>query len=469
MNQIAGQRLRAVLSRHYRPLVVTSTVLAMAVTAWLIVFLAIKAWTRRITPTTVAPCTEPGCQLGSFADFRDATWRPVAYFLSGRNPYDSVAYLSEFPYSQDYPTYAPGHLLTWAPVGWLDWDAAVIADCLINVLVITGVGAWAGVTCLRAWWRPAYGAGPSRTLLMLAATCGVFTLWFSRVVSVAAHWGQPSVVYTLLAVPAVLTRNRWVAVAFTALTCMKPQVGVVVVIILLAQKRWRTAGLGVALAAATSMIAVLTLPGGIVDWFQTLRHNIAEASARRAHEWLGERVDIVGALQDVGVRVGEMESAAIGILGFLLAYAAARWAVHRGLPYTAAVLGFGIGLMCIYHLSYDSAWLIVPVVLAAVELYRRSHRTFLATAPALVMLFLAPFASRYHAVDQVFGTGASILLIRVLMLVGLVGLAVGLLLTQHATVSDADGESAATGSADPAVQQPVQRVILRADLETASD
>lgn len=477
MKHTNGEQHPVVLRLQSRPVVITTTVLAMAITAWLIVFLAIKAWTRRITPTTVAPCTEPGCQLGSFADFRDATWRPVTYFLSGRDPYDSAAYLAEFPYSQDYPTYAPGHLLAWSPVGWLDWDAAVVADCLINIVVITAVGAWAGMTCLRAWWRPAYGPGPSRSLLTLAATCGVFILWFSRVVSVAAHWGQPSVVYTLLAVPAVLTRNRWVAVIFTALTCMKPQVGVVVVLILLAQKRWRTAGLGVGLAAVLSMIAVLILSdgaGGMAGWLQTLRQNIAEASDRRAREWLGERVDVVGVLQDVGVRVGDMEPAAISILGFALAYAAARWAVRHDLPYTAAVMGFGIGLMCIYHSSYDAAWLIVPVLLAATELHRCSRRMFLATAPALAMLLLAPLASRYHAVDQVFGTGASILLTRALVLVGLVGLAVGLLLTQHTTTPNApqdatDHESAVTGASSPPVHRRDQSVMFRAGLRTASD
>jgi hypothetical protein len=477
MKNTVGERRPTMLGKHSRPVVTTATVLAMAITTWLIVFLAIKAWTRRITPTTVAPCTEPGCQLGSFADFRDATWRPVTYFLSGRDPYDSAAYLAEFPYSQDYPTYAPGHLLAWLPVGSLDWDAAVVADLLINIVVITAVGAWAGVTCLRAWWRPAYGPSPSRTLLTLAATCGVFILWFSRVVSVAAHWGQPSVVYTLLAVPAVLTRNRWVAVVFTALTCMKPQVGVVVVLILLAQKRWRTAGLGVGLAAVLSMTAVLILtggPSGVAGWLATLRGNIAAASDRRSREWLGERVDIVGALQDVGVRVGDMESAAISILGFALAYAAARWAVRRDLPYTAAVMGFGIGLVCIYHLSYDAAWLVVPVLFAAAELHRRSRRIFVVTVPALAMLLLAPLASRYHAVDEVFGTGASILLIRVLMMVGLVGLAVGLLLTRHTATPDvpqnaADDDAAVAGASNPPVHQPDQSALFHAGLRTAAN
>lgn len=415
-----------------RPAVLTSgAVLASVSAGCLIVYLALKAWVQRIGEYTVAPCTDPGCQLGSFADFRDATWQPVWWFLSGHDPYNSGAYLSQFPYAQDFPTYAPGHLAVWLPVGWLNWDAAVMADLLVNVVVVTAVGAWGGIRALQLW-MPAWRSRPSVPLLVLSAASGVLLLWSSRAVSLAAHWGQPSVVYTVLAAPAVLVRDRRLAIALVALTCMKPQIGIVVLVVLLAQRRWReaVAGAGIAAAVSTVVVAVLsTRSGGLASWLTNLRENVVESADRRAHEWLGERIDLAGTLQDAGFSLAGYHSLLIALAGLGLAFAAVRWAARRDLPYTSVTLGFAIGTISIYHLGYDTAWLVIPTVLAAAELAKRGKRVFLATSPALSALLVAPVAARYHVIDEAFGAGTSINLMRGLLICGIAGLMVGLLVT----------------------------------------
>ncbi|WP_172800570.1 glycosyltransferase family 87 protein [Mycobacterium sp. IS-1496] len=396
-----------------------TAVVGIALATALSMFYAAKLWTERITATTLAPCRTPGCLDGTLVDFRDTVWLPTRWFLTGHDPYDTALYSAQFPYAQDYPTYAPAHLALWSPFGGLPWDVAAAADVLVNVAVVAAVGAWAGIRVRRLWSAP---VAPSRTELLGAGSLGVALVWLARTAADGASHGQPSVVYALLAAPALLTRRPWVAAQLAAVTCLKPQIGVFVIVILLAQRRWRVAAVAVSLAGGVSVATALFLArgGGFGAWVQTLLGNASSAEAVRTVDYLGERVDLVGALLDAGVPVPGWTSFVVLLAGLAGAYLLAGRLHRRMLPHTAVLVGLSIGLIAFYHISYDAMWLLAPVALAATEMLRTGGRRAAAlAAPGLAALALACWASRWHRLELSFGDGSTIWIMRALVVVGI--------------------------------------------------
>lgn len=383
------------------------------------VFYAMKMWTGRITATTPAPCRTPGCLDGTLVDFRDTVWLPTHWLLAGHDPYDTALYSAHFPYAQDYPTYAPAHLALWLPFGRLPWDAAAAADVVMNVAVVAAVGAWAGTRAMRLW---AASGTPSRTALLGAGALGVALVWLARTAADGASHGQPSVVYALLAAPALLSRRSWVAVLLTAVTCLKPQIGLFVVVILLAQRRCRIACGAVLLAGGVSAATAFVLArgaGGIGAWLDTLLANASSAEAVRTVDYLEERVDLIGSLLDASVPVAVWVSPLVLAIGLATAYAVARRLHRRDLPHVAVLLGLSVGLLAFYHISYDAMWMLAPLVLAATELTRSGGRRAAALAgPGLVALASACWAVRWHPLELIFGDGSTIWLMRGLVVAG---------------------------------------------------
>lgn len=406
------------VSRHASPGALAAVAGLCAAIA-LSLFYAAKMWAGRITATTPAPCRTPGCLDGTLVDFRDTVWLPTHWFLAGYDPYDTALYSAQFPYAQDYPTYAPAHLSLWLPFGWMPWDVAAAADVVLNIAVVAAVGAWAGVRVMRVWAAPGV---PGRTALLGAGSVGVALIWLARTAADGASHGQPSVVYALLAAPALLSRRPWVAVALTAVTCLKPQIGVFVLVILLAQRRWRIAGCAVLVAGGVSVATALVLArngGGIGAWLATLVDNASSAEAVRTVDYLEERVDLVGALLDAGVHVSGRLSLVVLAAGLAITYALARRLHRRRLPNTAVLVGLSIGLMAFYHISYDAMWLLAPAALAVTELVRVGGRRAAALAgPGLAALALACWASRWHPLEVAFGDGSTIWIMRVLVAAG---------------------------------------------------
>ncbi|MGE2713325.1 glycosyltransferase 87 family protein [Mycolicibacterium litorale] len=394
-------------------------VLAIAVATALSMFYAIKMWTGRITATTPAPCRTPGCLDGTLVDFRDTVWLPTHWLLAGNDPYNTALYSAQFPYAQDYPTYAPAHLALWLPFGGLPWDVAAAADVVVNVLVVAAVGAWAGIRVMRLWAAPGTAG---RTELLAAGACGVALIWLARTAADGASHGQPSVVYALLAAPALLSRNPWAAAILTAVTCLKPQIGLFVLVILLAQRRWRIAVSAVLLAGGVSTVVALFLArgaGGIGAWLETLLANASSAEAIRTVDYLDERVDLLGALLDAGLSVPGWTSFAILLAGLAAAYVLARRLHRDSLPHTAVLVGLSIGLLAFYHISYDAMWMLAPVALSAVELWRSAGRRAAGVwVPGLAALAAAGWASRWHRLELAFGDGSTIWLMRILMALG---------------------------------------------------
>jgi hypothetical protein len=405
---------------------------------------AAKFWSDRIDETTSHPFVG-----GTFGDLRDAIWLPVRSLLAGGDPYDTATYLQNLPYAQDFPTYAPAHLALWLPIGWLDWHGAMVASLTINLLIVAAVGSWGGIRTLRTWTGRRPGIAPA----LAAAGAGVSALWLARTVTAAVGPGQPSVVYALVAAPVALgVRHRWAGAVLFALTCLKPQVGLIVLVVLLAQRRWREAAGGVAIAGGVSLVVAAVLAdgiGGMGRWLGVFLGNVRSAtSVREGQATVEERIDLEAILLSIDVHLPGIVSALLAVAGLVLVYAVVRWTERHDLRAAGVLLGLGIGLLPIYHISYDAAWLAVPLAVCAAELYRCARmRALYACAPGVVTLAAGTWLARWHGFDERFGTGTGVVIQRVLLLVGLVALAAGVL----ATVRDAGR----TGPHEPGPGGPV--------------
>jgi len=386
-------------------------------------------WSDRIAQTD-----RPPFQGATFGDLRDATWLPVRSLLAGGDPYDTATHLQQFPYAQDFPTYAPAHLALWLPLGPLDWNGAMAAYLAVSIVVVAAIGSWGGVRALREWT----GRPGSPAAVVAAAGAGVTALWLARMVTAAVGPGQPSVVYALVAAPAVLgVRRGSVAVGLITLTCLKPQVGLAVFLVLLAQRRWREAAGGVLLAGGVSLVVAVVLAdgfGGLPGFIGTFLRNVQTASSVRVSAvTVEERIDLEASLLDLGLRPGGLVLGAVTVAGLALVYVVVRWSERRGLRATGAVLGLGVALLPIYHISYDASWLLLPLAVCVGELHRRQGDRWLWwAAPGLAALAVATWLARWHGFDVLFGTGTGVLAQRVLLVAGLLATAAGLVLADRA-------------------------------------
>lgn len=400
---------------------IAAAVLAVALALGLTLRYVVKFWSDRIAETAAPPFLG-----GTFGDLRDATWLPVRAALSGVNPYDTATYLQLHPYTQDFPTYTPAHLALWSPLGWLDFATAIVVYLAVSVLVITAVGTWGGVRVLRTWRPGEHGAAT----VVAAAAAGVAVLWLARTVTAAVGPGQPSVVYALAAAPAVLgVRHRWADALLIALTCFKPQIGLVVVLIVLAQRRWGDAVRGVAIVTGASAAVGIAIGGGVaglpafVDAF--LANARSAGAVRTGAVTVEERIDVEAGLRALGVQPSGAALALVAATGLVLCVLVVRWAAARELPAVGALLGLTVGLLPIYHISYDAMWLLIPAGVAAAELYRRGGaRTLVPCLPGLLLLTASSVVARWHGFDVLYGTGTGVSVQRLMLLAGLVALVV---------------------------------------------
>lgn len=398
-------------------------VLAVVAAALLTARYAMKFWSDRIAETAAPPFLG-----GTFGDLRDATWLPVRAVMAGVNPYDTPTYLQLHPYTQDFPTYAPAHLALWFPIGLLDWTGAIAVYLTISIAAVTAAGTWGGVRALRTW-RP----GPSDpATVVAAAAAGVAVLWLARTVTAAVGPGQPTVVYALAAAPAVLgTRHRWADAALIALTCFKPQIGIIVVLVVLAQRRWADAARGAGIAAGVSLGTGIVIGGGPAGLPGFLGEFLANArsagSVRAGAVTVEERIDAEAGLRALGVVPSGLLLAGIAVVGLVLCVAAVRWGTRRGLPAVGALLGLGIGLLPVYHISYDALWLLIPLAVAAGELHRRDAGSqLLPCLPGLALLAVSSVLARWHQLDVLFGPGTGVFLQRLVLVAGLLALVAAL-------------------------------------------
>ncbi len=330
----------------------------------------------------------PGQSDGwALQDFRDAVYWPVRALVAGDNPYDMPAWFARYPVSQEFPLYAPHHLLVHAPVAALPYELAAVAYFLLT-LACTLALAWAS---LRVHGQPA----------TLAAVCGLGAL------VLASRPGHMNVLIGQVTLPVVLGATAalwagparpWLAAAGLALAFTKPTYGVPLALLLYCRGDRRPVAIGMALAAAASLpvlVALVAGAGGIAAFVGSVIANQAASSATTVVDGtIGfARVDLWPLVVRLVPSLPIGAQAPLGMAVLLLAALAVRRRAAAGAGRSAEttlliVLAVLVG---VYHQAYDLL-LLVPA-LVGVAVAPRGARLPVLCVGALLVPFLNYAAS----------------------------------------------------------------------------
>ncbi|MGQ0576676.1 MAG: glycosyltransferase 87 family protein [Pseudonocardia sp.] len=360
----AGVRDRATRWRAALPglLAEPPRMLLVALWALALVALALSLVVQYVDPVLPG---EPWQSQGQLVDFRDSVWTPGGYLLAGGNPYDTGTYLADVPWTQGLALYAPAWLLVALPLAPLPF---LVANGIYQLLGMTVVLLM--IRFLLRWTLPRY----------LAIGTPVGLIWL--VVWAAGRYALANVSTALVVFGVMLVlRGVWLrrsavdpagaglATATTALgvalSLVKPQFGIIMVVIALAGRRWDAVWRGIAgLAAASTpiLLACVAASGGVSGFLDGVRSNLARSTSAESAAGLTSRfnvsIDLVGQLARLGVDLPGPVRVLVPLTAMLLA----AWIVVR----SRSLLVFTVGLTTVVllgfiHQFYDLLVLILPL------------------------------------------------------------------------------------------------------------
>jgi hypothetical protein len=194
-------------------------------------------------------------------DFRDTTWLPIQDFLAGGLPWDYAAYVTRHPYAQVYPLYLPSY--------W--WPAAGFVLLPYTVGLVLWIGLCAGAIVFLVTWtiRNLCGATGWRAWVPILLCVGfIVTVRAGRLGLVTGNW---AIICAAAAAVVITGRVRGVRlVLLLMIALVKPQVGLILLVLCLARNQWRA--VLAALAASTALclpIAIVAAlrAGGLTELF----------------------------------------------------------------------------------------------------------------------------------------------------------------------------------------------------------
>ncbi len=331
----------------------------------------------------------------SFRDFRDATYHPVRDLLGGHNPYDVPAYLARNPVEQEFPAYAPHHLLLHLPFGLLPYDLARLAFLAVQVALVP-VLAW---TAMRAT------AVTGRLALGLAAV-----LLLSYPGAVNAYYGQTTLEVAIGAYLALRPPGGrpWLAALGVVLALQKPQLGVPLCLLLVAAGRGRPvlAGIGAAVGLSTLVsIPLAVAAGGPAPLVASVLDGLQTTAAAGANDLgTGElaRIDAAAVVaRSTGVGLPTTAQAAIGLAVLAVAAALIRVA-RRAAPdrpdLVVATVCLG-ALLAGPNLPYSALVAVVPLALVGTTAWSATPRVLLGTVVLVPMVTVAAITAVLQVTD----------------------------------------------------------------------
>lgn len=320
----------------------------MNVRRWMaLLFLLVLALATVRLITTLA---DPGSDDGGYADFRDTIHAPAVALLDGVNPYDVASYRASDPdIGQAFPVYSPHHLLLTLPFGVLPRTAAGTLWWALNAVLLLAVSGFV-MSRVRPDWGLAGVAGlAAATLLSNPGRFNFLT-------------GQATLPIVLGMYVGFTSSNRWLAGAGTALALIKPQVGLPVLVLLIACGRWRVALDGTWMAAAASLPIAISLSitegsfGGLIS---AIRDNL-DTSLSGDEAFSSFRIDLLGM---IGRETDRQFSTVAIVLVFAALMGLGAWLIRRWGRVDAialAVVGLTT-LLGLFHLPYDELILVWPI------------------------------------------------------------------------------------------------------------
>jgi hypothetical protein len=335
---------------------------------WLVVTLwslALVAWAISLAVQYVNPVMpgDPWQSQGHLTDFRDSVWTPGRYLLGGGNPYDTATYLQAVPWTQGLALYAPAWLVVGLLLGGLPYLLAnaiyqMLGIAMVLVLIRTvvrftlprfvTVATPIGLLWLVVWAAGRYAlANVSTALVVLGVVLVLRGVWLGRDGS-----APPTVVRTATAIG-------------VGLALIKPQFGLVVVVVALAGRRWDAVWRGVAGLAVLSTpiaIACVVASGGPQGFLDGIRSNLARSTSSESAVGLfspfNVSIDLIGQLGRLGVAPPGWVRVAVPLAALVVA----AWIVVRAR--TLIVLTVGVCctlLLGFVHQFYDLLVLVLPL------------------------------------------------------------------------------------------------------------
>ncbi|HKQ97099.1 MAG TPA: glycosyltransferase family 87 protein [Candidatus Polarisedimenticolia bacterium] len=319
--------------------------------------LGVAATTWRISRNADVP-GQPKIQQYGFQDFRDAFYYPARALLDGVNPYDPVGYQARYPVARPTSPYAPHSFVLHLPFTLFDYGPARWVHYLFNLGLLLTIAA----VTLRTCRRPITIAA-----LFLMATA----ILLARPSHQTLFLGQVTFLVTLGVYLALVNDqpHSWWAAAGVALAAVKPTYGAPLVILLLAQGRFRTVLRGTAIAVALVLPALPSLAasaGGLVPLVKSMfaSYSIMEKDHAANAATSVIRLDTPAIVARLSAESpSDPVEAAIGLGVLLLGCAAVARLARIGTPesrlatITTAILTL---MLCTYHLAYDGILLAIP-------------------------------------------------------------------------------------------------------------
>jgi hypothetical protein len=298
---------------------------------------------------------------GQLVDFRDSVWTPGRYLLSCGNPYDTAAYLRAVPWTQGLALYAPAWLLFGVVLGPLPYLVANAIYQAIGIIVVlllirtvlrltlprfVAVGMPIGVVWLVVWAAGRYAfANASTALVVLGVVLVLRGAWLTK--------------------QRVDADVRFTMALGVALSLLKPQFGLFMVVVALAARRWDAVWRGVVGLSIVSLpfaAACVVASGGPAEFVAGISSNLARSTSSASAVGLDSPFNVSIDLISQLARFGIDAPSSVRLLVPLAAMALAAWIVIRSRTLITLTTGvLTVVLLGIVHQFYDLLVLILPL------------------------------------------------------------------------------------------------------------
>ena len=339
-------------------------------------------------------------------------WASARLWLTGQNPYDNarlwdtwVASRGAFETDHEFWTAlnAPGAYAALAPLAALPAGAAGVAWLAISAASIVAILA-AALSLARI---------PPRSL---AAALIVALALASAPVQTVLTVGQLSLPVIALCFVAMRLardgidgndrRDGLAGVALGIALAVKPQLAAPLVLYFLLLSRWRVLLPAAIVACALTLVAVVPMQWRGIPWWADWSRNVALSTApggpndpTSTGPWRGQMIDLRAWLFTLTERRAIVVAlAAVVSLLLVSAYAAtvlrarrSGWPHHRDADVLPLAAVMALGLLPVYHKSYDAVVLVLALAWAVRALRDPRRRVVAVITLASLSAFLIPF------------------------------------------------------------------------------
>jgi hypothetical protein len=361
-------------------------------------------------------------------DFRDTVWLPIRDFWAGHLPWDYPSYSARYPYAQPYLLYTP----------WYWWPALVFQALPYGVGLVTWIGLSTGSMTILATWGVralAGGRGWRSWLLITAILVVAFLSRAGRSGIEATNW---AVICAAAAALAISGRVRGAALVLCLMVALvKPQVGLMVIVLCLLNRAWRPVLIALGAATALSLpIAIIAAvrAGGLVDLLRLGLDVIALGHGPGTGPGMAQstQIDLAGTVQHLQPDLGQPWTTVLTLLAAVVTLAGYLGCRRVAGPTSAQAMITGGLAVCLVlpNMVYSTAVLIPGLAILAWRLLfdrdglDRAERVVFPVAVALIAIALAntgPVYSWFGIRPQLanFSTGLSLILLAVVLGLGL--------------------------------------------------